>query len=280
MRLHYLLIGLLLTTAALGAPEDKKDAAPADKDEKEVAPAPAGEPVQVTVAEVTGQAQWMDAAAEEVSWTTIKKNDVLSELVVIRTGLRSSVILKFEDRSLVTIRSGTKIGIAEARRSGTSATTRLGLKYGSIRAKVDSTTGPSDFQVSTPVATLSVRGSVDDFSYGGDNGARGESFAGQLTTQTNGRSQTVNPGEQTGSGLPLPILAIMRGFGAPMGMYGMTPAELYAFLFHGGGRGFFGFGGRSRLLWLLSPRGSSHQRGEEQEFIGDFRGQQFVDTPQ
>jgi hypothetical protein len=267
MRLHYLLIGLLLTTAALGAPEDKKDAAPA------------GEPVQVTVAEVTGQAQWMDAAAEEVSWTTIKKNDVLSELVVIRTGLRSSVILKLEDRSLVTIRSGTKIGIAEARRSGASAKTRLGLKYGSIRAKVDSTAGPSDFQVSTPVATLSVRGSVDDFSYGGDNGAKGESFAGLLKLQANGRSQTVNPGEQTTDKLPLPILAIMRGYGAPMGMYGMTPTELLNYLLYGQGRGIFGFGGRSRLLWLLKSRSRS-MRHQEEYIIGDFRGQKLVDTAQ
>lgn len=276
MRLHYLLIGLLLTTAALGAPEDKKDAAPADKDEKKAAPA--AEPVKVTVAEVTGQAQWMDSAGEDTSWKTIAKDNVLSELAVIRTGLRSSVILKLEDRSLVTIRSGTKIGIAEASRSGTSAKTRLGLKYGSIRAKVDSTTGPSDFQVSTPVATLSVRGSVDDFSFGGDNGAKGESFAGQLKTQVNGRSQTVNPGEQTGSGLPLPILAIMRGYGAPMGMYGMTPAELLSYLLNGQGRGFFGFGGRSRLLWLLRSRGSSMRHQQEYIVVGDGGGRKFVDT--
>ena len=277
MRLHYLLIGLLLTTAALGAPEDKKDAAPADKDEKKAAPA--AEPVKVTVAEVTGQAQWMDSAGEDTSWKTIAKDNVLSELAVIRTGLRSSVILKLEDRSLVTIRSGTKIGIAEASRSGTSAKTRLGLKYGSIRAKVDSTTGPSDFQVSTPVATLSVRGSVDDFSYGGDNGAKGESFAGLLKTQANGRSQTVNPGEQTMNGLPLPILAIMRGYGAPMGMYGMTPTELLNYLLRGDGRGIFGMGGRSRLLWLLRSRGSSNSHRGEQ-YLETGGGQTFVDVPQ
>jgi len=279
MRVHYLLIGLLLTTAALAAPEEKKDATPADKgDEKAAAPA---EPIQVTVADVTGQAQWMNAAAEDTSWKALKKGDVLSELAVVRTGLRSSVILKLEDRSLVTIRSGTKIGIAKASRSGKLATTRLGLKYGSIRAKVDSTVGPSDFQVSTPVATLSVRGSVDDFSYGGDNGAKGESFAGQLTNQSGGRSQTVNPGEQTSGDLPLPILALMRGFGAPMGMFGMTPAELRNFLLNGGGRGGFGTGGRSHLLRLLMSRGSSRRHQDERYLdLVDGGGEKFVGPPQ
>ncbi len=263
MRTHYLLIGLLLTTAALGAPEDKKDPAP--------------EPIKVTVADVTGQAQWMDTAAEKASWKTIKKDDVLTELAVIRTGLRSSVILKLEDRSLVTIRSGTKIGIAEASRSGKAAKTRLGLKYGSIRAKVDSTTGPSDFQVSTPVATLSVRGSLDDFSFGGDNGARGESFEGLLKLLANGRSQTVNPGEQTGSGLPLPILAIMRGFGAPVGMYGMSPSELLHLLLNGDGRGLFeaGRGANPRMLRTTSFSGGGENHVDEP---GDTRPPPVIPT--
>ncbi len=169
--------------------------------------------VTATVVSISGRAQKMQSVDGEGSWTALEVGEKLGELTIIRTGLRSKVVLTFADRAEVTIGSGTKIGIGQASRSSTSAKTRLGLKYGSIRAKVDSKAGPSDFQVSTPVATLSIRGSESLFGFTCDGGARGESLAGLLSLRAGQRRRTINPGEQIGSRLRLPInLAIRRFF--------------------------------------------------------------------
>lgn len=121
--------------------------------------------LKATVVSVEGIAQKRLAADPEGRWETIKAGDVLGELTLIRTGLGTKVVLKFADRGNVTVEGTAKIGIGEFRKRGALVTMRVGLKYGAMRVQVDSTRGPNDFQVKTPVATLSVRGSGGRFAY-------------------------------------------------------------------------------------------------------------------
>ena len=53
---------------------------------------------------------------------------------------------------------------------GDVTTTKLGLKYGSIHVDVPKQSGPTDFSVSTPVATLSIRGTAGDIDFFSDTG--------------------------------------------------------------------------------------------------------------
>ena len=121
--------------------------------------------LKASVVSVKGVAQKRLAADPKGRWETIKAGDVLGELTLIRTGLGTKVVLKFADRGNVTVESTTKIGIGEFRKRGELVTVRVGLKYGAIRVQGDSTRGPNDFRVKTPVATLSVRGCGGRFAY-------------------------------------------------------------------------------------------------------------------
>ena len=122
----------------------------------------------IVVTAVTGQAQQRLMSDAKAKWETVKVGDVLNNLTVIRTGFGSRVVLRLGDRGLVTIKSATKTGIREYSKRGNVVRMRLGLKYGSMRASVDSSRGANDLRVTTPVATLSVRGSGGGIGYWGD----------------------------------------------------------------------------------------------------------------
>ncbi len=154
-------------------------------------------PGQITVLSVEGRAQKLVASDGKNTWQPIKAGEKLSEQTVIRTGFRSSVVLRFADRGEVTVRNATKMGIGEFRKSGDSVRTRLGLKYGAVRASVDSSRGPNDWQVRTPVATLSVRGTSGDVAYSGDGGARCKGSAGRWSMKTGSRSRIIRPTEMS-----------------------------------------------------------------------------------
>ena len=167
------IVGALLVawgSPLLAAPGD----APADKAPKaapKAAPKPAARKDNITVVTaVTGMAQRRLASDAKAKWETVKVGDVLDNLTVIRTGLGSKVTLRLGDRSEVTVRSATKVGIQQFVKMGNVANMRLGLKYGAMRARVDASRGPNNFRVSTPVATLSVRGSGGGMGYWADRG--------------------------------------------------------------------------------------------------------------
>lgn len=139
----------------LTAQEAEKKAAAAPK-----APAPAAVAAKATAVSVIGTAHKRSTAAADSKWEPLKTGDVLGEQTLIRTGLGTTVVLNFAGRGRVTVRSGTKIGIGELKQRGKLMKARLGLKYGTVRASVDAAAGPNDLQISTAVATLSVRGTI------------------------------------------------------------------------------------------------------------------------
>ena len=238
---------VLLAVAALCAadsPAKQPTTAPAEpqdaKPDSTGAPASGG---KVTVAAVTGLAQKCDASQEPVEWKPLKVGDELGEKAIIRTGLSSSVVLKFEDRSDVRVGSVTKVGISEFRKDGAKVKTRLGLKYGSVRAHVHSERGPADFRVTTATATLSVRGSILDGSFTADLGSQGRSLQGLLILTSALRQQMIQKGEGITDDHNLPVLAMLSQFHAQIGdkSGGLTPSEIKSLLTNGGGRA--GIGG-------------------------------------
>ena len=235
--------GLCLAQTPASQPAAGATSKPAAEAAGTVSPAPSAATSQpagakVTVVSVTGQAQKCDASVEPRKWEALKAGDVLSELTIIRTGLDSGVVLNLAGRGEVRIGSATKIGITEFRKEGASAKTSLGLKYGSIQAQVDSKTGPADFRVATPTATLSVRGSQPQVYYGADTGTHGFSLEGMLYLVGAGSSQAVNPGEGTGDQNLPPILLLLAQFWSQGGdLFGLSGPELQYLLLNGQGRG-------------------------------------------
>jgi len=242
MGLIAMLVCAASAVAVAAAPARK---APADKVAVEKGAPAAG---KVTVASVSGRAQWFRADKNDKKWVVLKVGDVLDELSVVRTGFRTTVVLKFADRGSVTINSVTKIGISEFRKEGKTARARLGLKYGTLRAKVDSSKGPSDWRVKTPTATLSVRGSDMESGYSPNGGPRGLSHESPLTLSTRFTSQTVNPGESVTSTPTPPIRRMLRTFVPFMGdsSAGTTRTEKRAYTRNPGGKATMGGPGPSR----------------------------------
>lgn len=234
-----------IVTLLMGAVASADAAPPAPPAKTSDAPKtqPASQPrgQKVTVVSVTGRAQRMMPDGKK-KWVPLKAGDVLDELTIIRTGFRTTVVLRFADRGTMTIDGVTKIGLGEFRKSGRTATTRLGLKYGTFRAKVDSRVGPSDWQVKTPTATLSVRGSEPVVGFTVDGGPRGQSLGGRLTLATRQTSQTVVPGESVSSTPVVPVQQVLQQIVPFLGdsAGGSTVVERHGYQNNAGGRAAIG----------------------------------------
>ncbi|KPK79682.1 MAG: hypothetical protein AMJ81_12940 [Phycisphaerae bacterium SM23_33] len=210
--------------------------------EEAAKPQPQEQLLTVTIKEVTGTAQRL-VPGEKPSWVPLKAGDKLGEQTVIRTGLRSRVVLAFADSSELTIARATKMGIAEFRKEGPVTKTRLGLKYGSLRASVEKARGPNDFTVSTPVATLAVTGSGGQIGHCGDIGSNVQCSFGGFSFASGSRSLNLTGGQSTNSRLLMPILLTQLQSVPQLGdvFNGLTPSETTSLLNFGGGLGGVGF---------------------------------------
>ena len=237
--------------------------APTDAD----APAE-GQRLAVTVVSVSGAAQYRSAADEDGQWLPLAAGAELSELAIIRTGLDTQVVLHLGDRSEITIRSATKVGIASLRAGPQErVTARVGLKYGSIHAQVDPSQGPNDFQIRTPVATLSVRGTGGNVGFG-HQGMGTSGTDGTYNNDTSNGDTDVDEGEQSDEdGTPSGDLDEEdRNLpnGDPNGQGGDEEKNLDQ---NGGGRGGFDFigNGESESEWNTpgETAGGSSSNGSE-----------------
>jgi len=238
-----ILAAVVLATAAIGSAAQK-----ADKPAVTEKPA---QKLQVTVVSVTGQAEKL-VAGQTDKWQALKAGDKLDELSIIRTGLRSSVTLKFEDRGQTIVHSATKVGIADFHKKGNLATARLGLKYGSLSVAVDSTRAPNDVKIETPAATLSVRGTKGGISYTGGNRVVLLGEAGTWNVAAAGRSRNVRAGESTDGNLTPPINLTKQGRDSFRAVVGVTPGEKSFITNHHPPLGATGSPG-DRTLPIISP---------------------------
>ncbi len=260
---------VMLAMLAVSAPAMAQNAdanAPADPNAAvDDGDAKDGEAIRAIVRSVKGICEKRSAAEKDAKWTAIKKNDTLGAMTLVRTGLGAELELAFSDRVRMTVRQATKIGIREFYMRRQKASGQLGVKYGSVRAKVNSAAGENDVRVSTPVATLSVRGSGGTLAMWGDLGLyfRGQSGRWELTNPA-GQKQGVTKGEWTdGDGSRSgELLAMFRHvpFGDPLG--GLTPRELRYLRRHGDGRGVIGFVGSGHQFTQLMAFGY-HPNGSQ-----------------
>jgi hypothetical protein len=152
------------------------------------------------------------------------------------------VVLRFADRGEVTINRATKMGIGEFSKRGNAAKARLGLKYGRVRAKVETTAGPTDMQIQTAAATLSVRGSGANVAHMGMQ-TRASSYQGSWGLFSPAGFAVLSQG-QSGNNSMTPWQNIntsgkQAGLLGPL--HGLSPLEQLLLLFNDSGRSLPGF---------------------------------------
>jgi len=230
---------------------------------------------KVTVVSVTGPAQKLVASASQPTWQPIQAREELDEMTVIRTGLRAKVVLRFADRGEVVVERATKAGISEFRRQAGTARTSLGLKYGSMRVHVEKARGPQDFEVSTPVATMSVRGTDGHVRFAGDLGLLLDGESGTWQVISGPRRRQVGAGDSTDSNLTKTGGIKQRRRYTPLGdtSGGLSKSEKDRLRKNHGGRQVFGFtpgaGDSERLVPTGSLPDSRHINGNGDDYNGD-----------
>lgn len=197
--------------------------------------------------------KWL-SSDPKAGWKPVKKGDDLDEGTLIRTGLGGEVVLRFADRGNFKVKSGTKGGIAEFRKQGNFTKARLGLKYGSMRARVDSSRGPNDFQIKTPVATLSIQGTAGTVTYNENLSVHSTQRTWRVSTSRG--SKWLTQGESTNGNLTPSNELAAQGLdtqtGDPFG--GLTGSEKGNLRQNGGGRGIFNFtGGGGNTTPVIDP---------------------------
>jgi hypothetical protein len=149
---------LSLAALALLAP-----LAPAQGDaqaKKAAEPLPAGErkTFKAVVIQVEGLAQ--ARAKPDAAWANVKVNDLLDPGAVIRTGRNSQVTLRLGQNATLLVDRQSRVAIPEIAQDGDVLRTRVAMNFGKADVRVDRIGLVNDFEVSTPTATLAVRGTT------------------------------------------------------------------------------------------------------------------------
>jgi hypothetical protein len=205
MKSSMLLLNVLTLTAATLA-QSQPAAVPATKQPAAASTQPAGtgaafEATAIRVErDVTSASPGPDG--KPGAFRPVKVGDRLTTGTLIRTGLRSKVVLTFGDNTVVLIDRVTLASIDEFQRAGDTRHLQLGLGHGLIRAATVETTLRSEMTIASPVATLSKRGTLDF-------GMRYEAGTGRYTIWLNDRGlvdaydwlqnthRTIQPGQYT-----------------------------------------------------------------------------------
>jgi hypothetical protein len=141
-----------------------------DRSREAAQPLPAGQQrvLEAVVMQVTGRAQWR--ADETARWAAAKVDDVLPAGAMIRTGLRSRVVLRVGHNATILVDRNTRVSLPEIAQDGETLRTTATLRRGRADFKVDRVGLTNDFSVITPSTTLAVRGTGYGVQYGGFNG--------------------------------------------------------------------------------------------------------------
>jgi len=119
-------------------------------------PPAAGQPFEATVLSVEGSVEVKRPG--EADWQDAQVDMKLPTDTTISTGVKSKVGLDFDGHAVVTIRRPSVVRLDRCLLTERAVETRLHVKVGSLRAGVIKEQLASDFKVSTPAVTLSVRG--------------------------------------------------------------------------------------------------------------------------
>jgi hypothetical protein len=136
---------------------------------------------ETTVTSVKGQAKYKTGN----QWANLTAGMKLAQGTKISTGVNSTVLLNINGDEL-TIKQMTMIKIEESSLSTTETKTTIGLKRGGLNARISKLkTLKTSFKISTPVATSSVRGTWEDYSFGPGMGASVKVLEGEILVQNN-----------------------------------------------------------------------------------------------
>jgi hypothetical protein len=164
-------------------------------------------PILAKVIEVEGDVKF--AAPDAADWKPVELNASFPEGTRILTGVRSRVKFQIGEEEPFTALLVDSVGLtvlSEAGVSGDTKRVRVGVGYGRIRAGVAEGGLKSEFQVDSPVATLSKRGTWG-FSLFYERGS--DLFEISLTERglvealrnADLRSRTIRPGEAVSNAL-------------------------------------------------------------------------------
>ena len=131
---------------------------------------------EVTVVSVTGSVN----VKTDKQWSPLQKGMRLSEGTKISTGVKSTAEINM-DGHVVTIKPMSMVMVQENKLDGGVSTNRIGLRRGTVRAAINKESRVKTvFRISTPVATSSVRGTIEEISQGPQFGMGGNADAGHL----------------------------------------------------------------------------------------------------
>ncbi|GAB1432303.1 FecR domain-containing protein [Spirochaetota bacterium] len=144
--------------------------------------------VSARVTEIAGKVEYSLPGKD---WKPAKVGDVLPKGTLISTGFKSTAILAVGN-STITVKPITRLSLEELIESTAGSQTQLFLLAGRVKADVAPEEGKiTEFQVKSPTATASVRGT--SFEFDGIN-LLGLENQIQLITRT-GMRRTVSAGE-------------------------------------------------------------------------------------
>lgn len=128
----------------------------------------------ILVVSVKGDASAFDGS----QWKALTKGQTLAEGAKISTGVNSLAVLNI-DGSIVTVKPLTSIKIYKSMADESKRETNIGLTRGAVQAKVNKLEKvKTKFNITTPVATSSVRGTEEIVSYGPAEGMKVEVLEG------------------------------------------------------------------------------------------------------
>jgi len=131
----------------------------------------------ILVVSTKGEAAYLAGS----QWKPLAKGQTLPEGTKVSTGVASSIVLNI-DGSIVTVKSMSSIKIYKNSKDESTRETALGLQYGSVSAKVNKVEKvKTKFNITTAVATSSVRGTEELVSFGPGKGMQVKVIEGTIT---------------------------------------------------------------------------------------------------
>lgn len=144
----------------------------------------------------------------------------LAEGVTVVTGANSELVLDINGNSL-TLKSLTTVKINTAKLTAETSSAGVSLKGGSVQSSVKQISGlRTSFEVTTPVATSSVRGTSYTVSFGPEQGMAVEVETGTVAVASDrGGTKPVPAGlgysQSTAAPAPLPVTAALQESAVP-----------------------------------------------------------------
>ncbi|MFQ5491261.1 MAG: hypothetical protein ACE5GE_11110 [Phycisphaerae bacterium] len=150
------LMGVLTGGLAISTVQAQTPADPAND-----TPKPEAADLSAKVVEVTGDVKTAPTGTSPTAgdaWKPVAVDDLLPAGSLIRTGIRSHLILMFGDNTVINIKRVTLASIDQFYQTQTQQTVRLGLGYGAVRGGSAEGRLRSDVIIDSTVATLAKRG--------------------------------------------------------------------------------------------------------------------------